>query len=78
MARRSDTHAEAMAQLRASLRADPPAGLEALAEEDLRRLAAAIREAETRQLDELRGAGDRALRYVPPLLRGVVRKAMFG
>ena len=67
-----------MAQLRAALRSDPPKGLEVLEEADLRHLASAIREAETRQVEELRGAGDRALRYVPPLLRGVVRKAMFG
>ena len=78
MPRRTDTNAEAMAQLRAALRADPPAGLEVLGDEDLQHLAAAIREAETRQLDELQGAGDRALRYVPPLLRRAVRKALFG
>lgn len=78
MPRRNDTRDEAMAQLRAALRADPPAGLAVLDETQLHDLAAAIREAENRQLEELRGASDRALRYVPPLLRGVVRKALFG
>jgi hypothetical protein len=69
---------EAMAQLRAALRGDPPAGLEALDEQILVTLAAAIREAEEQQRSELVAAGDRALRYVPALLRGPVRKALFG
>ena len=67
-----------MAQLRAALRSDPPAGLEALDERMLVTLAAAIREAEEHQRSELVAAGDRALRHVPPLLRGPVRKALFG
>ena len=67
-----------MAQLRAALRADPPAGLAALDDEVLATLAAAIREAEEHQRSELVAAGDRALRHVPALLRGPVRKALFG
>lgn len=67
-----------MAQLRAALRAEPPAGLATLDEEVLVTLAAAIREAEDHQRNELLAAGDRALRYVPALLRGPVRKALFG
>jgi hypothetical protein len=72
------TNAEGMAQLRAALRAEPPAGLAALDEEALITLAAAVREAEERQVAELRDSGDRALRLVPALLRRPVRKAMFG
>lgn len=67
-----------MAQLRASLRAEPPAGLSGLDEQTLVMLAAAIREAEEHQRSELVAAGDRALRRVPALLRGPVRKALFG
>jgi hypothetical protein len=69
---------EAMAQLRAALRAEPPAGLSVLDEQALVTLAAAIREAEEHQRSELVAAGDRALRHVPTLLRGAVRKALFG
>jgi hypothetical protein len=69
---------EGIAQLRAALRAEPPAGLEALDDATLITIAAAVREAEERQARELRDSGDRALRYVPPLLRRAVRKAIFG
>lgn len=67
-----------MAQLRAALRAEPPAGLAALDDAALITLAAAVREAQEHQARELRDAGDRALRLVPALLRKPVRKAMFG
>lgn len=69
---------DGLAQLRAALREDPPEGLETVDDEVLITLAAAIREAEEHQRSELREAGDRALRHVPALLRGPVRKAMFG
>jgi hypothetical protein len=67
-----------MAQLRAALGADPPAGLEVLGDAELVSLAAAIREASDHQARALREAGDQALRHVPRLLRGPVRKALFG
>lgn len=71
-------NAQGIAQLRAALRDEPPAGLEVLDEATLISLAAAVREAQDHQARELNEAGDRALRLVPALLRRPVRKAMFG
>ena len=69
---------DGMAQLRAALRGDVPDGLGAVDDATLIALAAAVREAEERQVHALREAGDQALRYVPWVLRGAVRKAIFG
>jgi len=71
-------NAEALAQLRAALRTEPPPAFGELDEHTLVTLAAAIREAEEHQRQELIDSGDRALRLVPRLLRGPVRKAIFG
>jgi hypothetical protein len=51
-----------------------PAGLERLAEPELRDLADAIRQARRRQAEALAVAGDRALSQIPRLLRGPVRR----
>jgi hypothetical protein len=69
---------DGLAQLRAALRSEPPAGLSEVDDDVLITLAAAIREAEEHQRAELLASGDRALRVVPRLLRGPVRKAIFG
>lgn len=69
---------DGMAQLRAALRGEVPDGFEDVADATLVALAAAVREAEERQVRALRDAGDEALRHVPALLRRPVRKAIFG
>lgn len=71
-------NADGMAQLQAALQDDLPDGLEDADDATLVTLAAAVREAEERQLQALLDASDQALRYVPALLRGAVRKAIFG
>ena len=54
----------------------PPAGVKALPEDELRELEAAIAEARHRQAAALEEAGDRALDRIPRLLRGPVRKVV--
>lgn len=56
----------------------PPKGLGALSEEELRDLASAIAEARHRQAAALEQAGERALSRIPRLLRGPVRKVAGG
>ncbi|RZQ62235.1 hypothetical protein [Amycolatopsis suaedae] len=53
-----------------------PPGIDALSEEDKQRLADALRSARHQQAAALAAAGEEGLRYVPALLRGVVRKAV--
>ncbi|MBB4685892.1 hypothetical protein [Amycolatopsis jiangsuensis] len=53
-----------------------PEGIEALSEEHRQDLAAALRDARHRQAKALAHAGEEALKYVPALLRGAVRKAV--
>jgi hypothetical protein len=67
-----------LSKLRAQLRAEPPAGLAQLADEDLERLADAVAAARRRQAAELEAAGEAAFRYVPRLLRGPMRKLLGG
>jgi hypothetical protein len=62
--------------LREQLRADPPAGVAALAEADLQHLAEAVRAARHRQAAELDRAGEQALRLIPRILRGPIRKVV--
>jgi hypothetical protein len=62
--------------LQAELRAVPPAGLASLSNEQLNDLAAAVRDARRRQAAELQAAGDQALRHIPKLLRGPIRKVV--
>jgi hypothetical protein len=67
---------EPMRALEGQLRANPPSGLEALAPEELRDLADAIRTARRRQAQALNHAADQALGHIPRLLRGPIRKIM--
>lgn len=60
--------------LRAQLGDGAPQALRELRPEELRDLAAAIDDARRRQAMALREAGDRALRHIPRLLRGPVRR----
>lgn len=54
----------------------PPAGVRALSEAELRELAEAIAAARHRQAAALEAAGERALERIPRLLRGPVRKVV--
>jgi hypothetical protein len=62
--------------LEAELRASAPKGLRGLTEADLRDLAGAVAAARHRQAAELQAAGDQALRHIPRLLRGPIRKVL--
>ena len=53
-----------------------PAGLSVLSDAELADLAGAIQDARRRQARELDQAGDRALRRIPRLLRGPIRKVV--
>ena len=63
--------------LQEQLRDSAPAGIRDLPDDRLLELAAAVRDARQRQATELAAAGDRALHFIPRLLRGPVQK-MFG
>ena len=69
---------EALGELQAELRANPPDGLAALSDEELGELAEAIRDARHLQAAELKAAGEKASRHIPWLLRGPIRKVMGG
>ncbi len=58
------------------LRATPPTGLRGLSSKQLSDLAGAVREARERQAQELASAGDQALRFIPRLLRGPVKRVL--
>lgn len=64
----------ALSDLRAQLGARPPASLGTLTDEQLRDLDDAIGAARRRQAKALAAAGDQALRHIPRLLRGPVRR----
>jgi hypothetical protein len=55
-----------------------PGGLEGLTEEELNGFVAMLRAAKRQQSEELGAAVDDALEIVPRLLRGTVRKVLFG
>jgi ribosomal 50S subunit-associated protein YjgA (DUF615 family) len=65
-----------LAALEAQLGSEPPAGLARLSEDELNDLATAIRDARRRQAAEIEAAAERALGYVPRLLRGPIRKVV--
>jgi hypothetical protein len=67
-----------LAALEAQLRTAPHRGIEALADHHLHDLADAVRDARARQAAELAAAGDSALRYIPRLLRGPIKKVVGG
>jgi hypothetical protein len=63
-----------LAALEAQLGSEPPAGLARLDPDELGDLTAAIRDARRRQAAEIDAVGDRALSFVPRLLRGPIRR----
>lgn len=65
---------EAFEALRVQLGGKLPDGLRKLDVEQIRHLDEAVREARHRQARALAAAGDHALRHVPRILRGPVRR----
>lgn len=66
----------ALSDLRAQLGASLPASLSTLTDEQLRDLSDAIGAARRRQAQALAAAGDQALRHIPRLLRGPVKRVV--
>ena len=66
----------ALQELHDQLRGEPPRGVRALPEEDLRHLAEAIHDARARQAAALNHAADQGFSYVPRLLRGPIRRVL--
>jgi hypothetical protein len=62
--------------LEAQLGARAPEGLARLDAEHQRDLLAAVQEARRRQAAELEAASEQALRHIPRLLRGPIRRVM--
>ncbi len=69
---------DAAAELARELRADVPAAVAALPHEDLRHLTAALADQRAAQLGAADEAIDEGLRFLPRVLRAVVRKALMG
>jgi predicted DNA-binding transcriptional regulator YafY len=65
---------DAKRALRAELGAAPPKGLDALSDDEIADLAAALREARSRDKAALAKAMQDSLQHIPRLLRGPVRK----
>ena len=63
-----------LAALEAQLGSQPPAGVARLDAEEVADLTSAIRDARRRQAAEIEGVGDRALSFVPRMLRGPIRR----
>lgn len=70
--------AKELRALEAELGARPPDGLQSLAAADLRSLTALLRTAKERQSHALDAAVGEALEIVPRMVRGPVRKILFG
>ncbi|MGI8945432.1 MAG: hypothetical protein ACR2GL_04235 [Thermoleophilaceae bacterium] len=66
------------AALRTELGGPPPPFLDALSDADLADLALALADARARQAQALEAAIDGTMRYLPPLLRGAVRRVLLG
>jgi hypothetical protein len=62
--------------LEAQLRAPVPDGLRALTNDELHELTDAIADAQLHQAKALDIAGEQALRHIPRLLRGPIRKVL--
>ena len=65
---------QAFAGLEAQLGSTPPAGLARLHTDELSDLTAALRDARRRQAAEIDAVADRALSFIPRLLRGPIRR----
>ena len=70
--------AQAVDTLQAQLGGRIPAGLEVLSAKELETLAGLLREARRRQARELDEGVEESLDIVPRLMRGPVRKILFG
>ena len=70
--------ASALDDVKRELRADPPPAIASLEEADLARLTAALRAAREHQTAALVEATDNGLSFIPKLLRGTVKKVLFG
>lgn len=64
------------AALQAQLGGEAPAGLASLDPAQMEDLAGAIRDARRRQAVEIAAAGERALGFIPRLLRGPIKKVV--
>jgi hypothetical protein len=64
--------------LRPELGGSVPGGLDELTDEELSGFAAILRVAKKQQSEQLGEAIDEALQIVPRLLRGTIRKILFG
>jgi len=70
--------ASALDDLKRELCADPPGAITALDDADLARLTATLRAAREHQTAALEAATDQGLAFIPKLLRGTVKKVLFG
>jgi hypothetical protein len=70
--------AKAIAALEAELGGRAPNGLDALTDAQLRAFTGLLRDAKRRQSEALESAVEQALEIVPRMLRGPVRKILFG
>lgn len=70
--------AKAFRALESELGGAPPDGLERLTDAQLRAFTDLLRDAKRRQSDALRSAVEESLEIVPRMVRGPVRKILFG
>jgi hypothetical protein len=70
--------AKALRALEDELGGRPPDGLEAIADKDLRAFTALLHDAKQCQSEALEAAAEAALEIVPRMVRGPVRKILFG
>jgi hypothetical protein len=70
--------AKGLRSLETELGGRAPDRLEALSDEQLSEFSGLLRAAKTRQSDALQSAVEQALEIVPRMLRGPVRKILFG
>jgi hypothetical protein len=64
--------------LKSELGGKVPHGMDGLAEADMSAFAAVLHDAKDRQSRDLEDAVDQALEIVPRLLRGTIRRILFG
>lgn len=67
---------DAFSALSKQLRGNAPDALRELSDQELADLSAAIADARHRQAAALSEAGDRALRHIPRLLRGPIKRVV--
>ncbi len=69
---------KALSALEAELGGRAPARLDALDEAQLRSLTTLLHDAKSRQSEALDAAVEQSLEFVPKMMRGSVRKILFG